>query len=114
MFKTILSSHLTLFFDKLSTINPFADRQKTIHNLYNPTATCLNSLCTTIYCILLILPRWPNLCKLMAKGKKTYAVALATVVFAGTGFFLGQLSGQEAVQLVSTALLAAGLRSGMK
>jgi VIT1/CCC1 family predicted Fe2+/Mn2+ transporter len=46
-------------------------------------------------------------------GNKTYIVALLTACYAITATLLGKLDLQTAIQMVSTALLAAGLRHGI-
>lgn len=49
----------------------------------------------------------------LTSGKKTYIVAIATLVFAVAGVFLGQLDVKEAIELVLGALGVASLRHGM-
>lgn len=53
--------------------------------------------------------------RLMEKvsGKKTYLVAIATLLFAVTGVLLGKLEFKEAIELVLGALGIASLRHGM-
>lgn len=48
------------------------------------------------------------------KGKKTYGVLVATILYAVGGFASGQLTGDQAVQVILAALTAAGFRSAMK
>lgn len=50
----------------------------------------------------------------MLNGKKTYIVALGTVLTAIGGVLAGNLPIADAVQLVVTAVLAATLRNGIK
>ena len=46
-------------------------------------------------------------------GYKTYIVAAATGAYAIGGYFLGQLDGNAAFQLISTALMGAFIRHGV-
>lgn len=52
--------------------------------------------------------------KLKLTGRKTYLLALAGVVYALLGYFLGKLTSEEASQALWAALTAAALRAGMK
>jgi len=47
-------------------------------------------------------------------GYKTYLIAAATVAYAVAGWIIGQMDANTAVQLISTALAAAGLRHGIR
>lgn len=49
----------------------------------------------------------------MIRGKKTYITAAAAAFTALGGWLSGDLASAEAVQLVFTALMAAGLRHGI-
>ena len=49
----------------------------------------------------------------MMNGKKTYITGIATIIFAAGGWLLGHLSAEQAAQLISTSLLAMGLRHGI-
>jgi len=49
----------------------------------------------------------------MLNGKKTYLVALATLLFAGLGWWLGRLEPNAALQLAVTAISAATIRHGV-
>lgn len=46
-------------------------------------------------------------------GYKTYIVCGIAVIYAVTGFISGNLDGNAAVQVILTALAAAGLRHGI-
>lgn len=46
-------------------------------------------------------------------GKKTYLVALASILGAGAGFLTGEMSAPQAIQLAITALLGATIRHGI-
>lgn len=47
-------------------------------------------------------------------GAKTYIVAAATVLFALTGWFIGQVDGGVAAEMVLNAIMAATIRHGVK
>ncbi|KKN71730.1 hypothetical protein LCGC14_0417960 [marine sediment metagenome] len=49
----------------------------------------------------------------LADGKVTYTVGSLTILYAVVGYLLGQLDFVSAGQLVSTSLLAMGVRSGI-
>ena len=46
-------------------------------------------------------------------GKKTYILAALTIVWAWVGFYLKIETFEQAMQLTATALIGAGLRSGI-
>lgn len=46
-------------------------------------------------------------------GKKTYLVGILTIVFAGLGIGLGKMTWEAGSAMISTALLAMGLRHGI-
>lgn len=48
------------------------------------------------------------------KGKKTYLIATATLVYAVMGLALGHLDGAAAGQLITTALISMGLRNAIE
>jgi hypothetical protein len=50
----------------------------------------------------------------MLNGKKTYIVALGTLLTAVGGVLSGTIPMAEAIQLAVTAILAATLRNGIK
>lgn len=47
-------------------------------------------------------------------GKKTYAVAIAMIVYAWTGVAIGKVTPEHAIDLTWEALAVAGLRSGVR
>lgn len=47
------------------------------------------------------------------KGKKTYVIALVMIVFAFTGYVLGKLDTQAAIEVVLQAAAFAGIRSAL-
>lgn len=49
----------------------------------------------------------------MMNGKKTYMVALATILGAGSAFLSGQLAAPDAIQMAITAILGATIRHGI-
>jgi hypothetical protein len=49
----------------------------------------------------------------MLNGYKTYIVALATLVFAALGWWLGKIEPDAAIQLAVTAISAATIRHGV-
>ena len=49
----------------------------------------------------------------MLKGKKTYIVAALFVVYAGVGFFIGELDSTEVTRLVLEGGGFAALRTGI-
>lgn len=46
-------------------------------------------------------------------GKKTYILVVAAVLYAITGYFLGNFDANTAMQMIWAALTAAGLRAGI-
>ena len=46
-------------------------------------------------------------------GKKTYIVALSTIIYAGVGLWSGTLDANTAVMMILAALGGAGFRSAM-
>jgi hypothetical protein len=50
----------------------------------------------------------------LADGKVTYIVAALTAIYAVAGVLLGKIDGNTAVQLITAALLGAGIRSGIE
>lgn len=46
-------------------------------------------------------------------GKKTYAVVVAMLVFAGLGLWLGKLTGDQAITLMLESIAIAGLRDAI-
>lgn len=50
----------------------------------------------------------------MFSGKKTYLVAIATILYAVTGLFTGNMDSQTAIQMVLAALGMSALRNGIK
>lgn len=49
----------------------------------------------------------------MLKGKRTYIVAIAGLVYAGLGYFMFNLDGATAIQMVQVSLAAMGLRAAV-
>ncbi len=49
----------------------------------------------------------------MFTGKKTYLVALATILYALTGVITGHMDSQTAIQMVLAALGMSALRNGI-
>lgn len=49
----------------------------------------------------------------MFKGYRTYLVALAGLLYAGLGYFMFNLDGATAVQMVQVSLAAMGLRAAV-
>ena len=49
----------------------------------------------------------------MLKGKKTYIIAAATIIYAVTGYFLGYVDTAMAMQLIFSGLGIAGLRNAL-
>lgn len=47
------------------------------------------------------------------KGKKTYLIGVATLLYVAFGYWQAFLPADQAIQMVSTALLAMGIRHGM-
>ncbi len=47
------------------------------------------------------------------RGRKTYLVSLAMLLFAISGLFLGQLDSNQATTVILEALAIAGLRAGI-
>ena len=47
-------------------------------------------------------------------GNKTYLVAIATIIYAAVGWYLGHLDMQEALALLSTSGLVGFLRHGVE
>lgn len=52
--------------------------------------------------------------KPMLQGYKTYTVAVITIVYAVSGYFLGYLDGNAMIQLILGSGLIAGLRNAIK
>jgi len=50
----------------------------------------------------------------MLKGKKSYIVAVLTLVYAVAGFFIGELDANAAVQLVLASGALAAVRNAIK
>lgn len=48
------------------------------------------------------------------KGKKTYLVAIATIIFAITGYYTKSLSADNAITIILGALGLSGLRDAIK
>ena len=51
---------------------------------------------------------------LYLQGKKTIIVGVLMIVYAGIGFYLHQVTQEQAIQLVLTALGLLGVRSGVR
>lgn len=49
----------------------------------------------------------------MLKGKKSYLLAIAGLIYAAAGYFTGQLDAATAVDAAQTALTGAFLRAGV-
>jgi hypothetical protein len=49
----------------------------------------------------------------MLKGKKTYIVAIASIVYAWLGVYTGSMDSQTAIQMSLAALGMSALRHGM-
>jgi len=50
----------------------------------------------------------------MLKGYKTYSVVAIAVIYALSAFAYGAIDGVQAFQILSTALMGAGLRDAIK
>lgn len=50
----------------------------------------------------------------MLPGKKTYLIAGAIVLYAATGYFLGNIGQDEALKLIFEGLGLSALRAGVK
>lgn len=48
------------------------------------------------------------------KGRKTYILALAAILYALLGIYLGKIGSAEALDMVWTALTAAAIRNGIQ
>ncbi len=49
----------------------------------------------------------------MLQGKKTYLVAIVTIIGAAASYYLGNIGLEEAINLAVTAVLAATVRHGI-
>lgn len=49
----------------------------------------------------------------LLRGRRTYLVVLAMLVYAGLGLALGKIEDGEAMKLILEALAVAGLRAGI-
>ncbi len=47
------------------------------------------------------------------KGKRTYLLAIAAIIYSIAGYVTGHIDGQTAVDMIWTALATAGIRSGV-
>lgn len=50
----------------------------------------------------------------LINGKKTYIVGVASLLYAILGLALGKVDSTVAMEMISTALLAMGVRHGMQ
>jgi hypothetical protein len=48
------------------------------------------------------------------KGKKTYFLALALISYAAGGYFTGNLTSQQALELIYSSSFAVTIRAGIK
>ena len=48
------------------------------------------------------------------EGKKTYIVAVASLIYAATGYYTQALSAADALQVAQAALMGAFIRHGVK